>query len=66
MRVYILRGVSGSGKSTFATTFPKNSVIHSTDSYFYKAGKYRFDLKKLQYKLCKDKIEADTIIQRRV
>jgi predicted kinase len=49
MRVYILRGVSGSGKSTFAKTLPKNKVIHSTDSYFYKGGKYRFDFKKLNF-----------------
>jgi predicted kinase len=46
-RVYILRGVSGSGKSTFIKKLPKNRVVHSTDKFFYKGGKYRFDLKKL-------------------
>ncbi len=46
-KVYILRGVSGSGKSTFIKKLPKNRVVHSTDSFFYKNGKYMFDLKKL-------------------
>jgi predicted kinase len=47
--VYILRGVSGSGKSTFTKTLPKNRVVHSTDNYFYKGGKYRFDPRKLTF-----------------
>ncbi len=48
MRVYILRGVSGSGKSTFTKKL-KNATIHSTDLFFYKGRKYRFDIKKLKY-----------------
>ena len=46
-KVYILRGVSGSGKSTFIKKLPKNRVVHSTDKFFYKKGKYKFDVKKL-------------------
>jgi predicted kinase len=46
-KVYILRGVSGSGKSTFIKKLPKNKVVHSTDKFFYKGNKYIFDLKKL-------------------
>jgi predicted kinase len=49
MKVYILRGVSGSGKSTFASRLSKNKIVHSTDDYFYKNGKYRFDISKLEY-----------------
>jgi len=47
MRVYILRGVSGSGKSTFAKKI-KNSKTHSTDSFFYKSGRYMFDISKVE------------------
>ncbi len=48
-KVYILRGVSGSGKSTFVKKLPKDRVVHSTDSFFYKNGKYKFDFKKLGF-----------------
>ena len=48
----ILRGVQGSGKSTFATLLQSmnpNSVIHETDSYFVNEnGEYDFDPTKLQ------------------
>ena len=47
-KVYILRGVSGSGKSSFVKKFlPKNAIIHSTDNFFYKGKRYLFNLKKL-------------------
>jgi len=48
-KFYILRGVSGSGKTTFIKKFPKNAVIHSTDKFFYKNKRYRFDEKKLGF-----------------
>jgi predicted kinase len=48
-KVYILRGVSGSGKSTYVKKLPKYKVVHSTDNFFYKNGKYKFDFKKLGY-----------------
>lgn len=42
--VYIMRGVSGSGKSTRAREIAgRIGVIHSTDDFFYVNGKYRFD-----------------------
>jgi len=49
-KVYILRGVSGSGKSSFVKKFlPKNVIIHSTDKFFYKGKRYVFNLKKLSF-----------------
>lgn len=42
----IVRGVSGSGKTTFAERFfPK---VYSADDYFMKDGEYRFDASKLK------------------
>jgi len=46
-KVYIFRGVSGSGKTTFIKKFVKKGIIHSTDNFFYKDGKYEFNIKKL-------------------
>jgi predicted kinase len=51
--VYILRGASGSGKSTWAKTkssgaYPEASFIVSADKYFMKDGVYKFDPTKLQ------------------
>ena len=48
-KVYILRGVSGSGKSTFIKNLSLNKVVHSTDNYFYKNKKYIFNPKKLSF-----------------
>lgn len=50
MPIIILRGIPGSGKSTFVREriFPKHSVVHicSTDDYFTdpKTGKYTYNL----------------------
>jgi len=46
-----MRGLPGSGKShkaaryyqAFAADYPRQQIIHSTDSYFYRDGVYRFD-----------------------
>jgi predicted ABC-type ATPase len=47
--VYIMRGVPGSGKSTRAMELAADGgIIHSTDSFFYNDGKYRFDKERLQ------------------
>lgn len=48
MKVYIMIGLPGSGKSTksneIANQFPPwDAVIHSTDSYFMKDGVYNFN-----------------------
>lgn len=46
--MYIMRGVSGSGKSTMARQLAgPNGAIHSTDSYFMIGGRYVFDPTKL-------------------
>lgn len=52
MKIYILRGISGSGKSTWAKKKaqedPEGTVICSADNYFYdKKGNYNFDPSKL-------------------
>ena len=48
--VWIMRGVSGSGKSTYAEFLAsENGVIHSTDSYFYDSnGTYMFNPNRLK------------------
>ena len=46
--VFILRGLPGSGKSTFAAGLVADGgVIHSTDDFFLENGEYRFDPDKL-------------------
>lgn len=50
VKVYLLRGYSGAGKSTYANKLKEKSpnlIICSSDSYFMKDGKYVFDVKKL-------------------
>ncbi len=41
-KVYILRGIPGSGKSTYAKTIP-NAVVCSADDFFVRNGEYIFD-----------------------
>lgn len=48
-RVIIMRGVSGSGKSTYAKKQFPNSTIVSADLYFERNGTYTFDRTKLPY-----------------
>jgi predicted kinase len=45
-KVYILSGIPGSGKSTYAANSPGYAV--SADDYFTKGGEYVFDHKKLK------------------
>lgn len=47
--VYIVRGLPGSGKSTFAKTLAKslNIPFWEADQFFYKDGQYNFDPTKL-------------------
>jgi len=49
-RAFIMRGVSGSGKSTIAEMLASDddSMIFSTDQYFMVNGKYEFDPTKLK------------------
>jgi predicted kinase len=46
--LYIVRGLPGSGKSTFARSIAKPYQIFEDDQYFMKKGKYKFDAKKLK------------------
>lgn len=46
--VYIMRGIPGSGKTTYAKELAGTSgKIHSTDNYFVENGHYVFDQRKL-------------------
>lgn len=42
MKAYILRGLPGSGKSTFTKTLD-NAVVASADNFFMKDGRYEFN-----------------------
>ena len=50
-KVLILRGISGSGKSTWARKFdqehPREVLIVSADDYFIQFGEYRFEATQL-------------------
>jgi predicted kinase len=46
--LYIVRGLPGSGKSTFARSIAKPYQIFEADQYFMKKGKYNFDVTKLK------------------
>ena len=60
--VYILRGISGSGKSTYAQKLIEEKqgvgvVVCSADDHFMHDGEYKFDPSKLSaaHRLCRDK-----------
>lgn len=46
-KVVILRGASGSGKSTYIKNHLPDAYVCSADHYFEKSGKYVFDVNKL-------------------
>ncbi len=58
--VVLLRGVSGSGKSTVANLFAEPKVVVSADAYFEKNGGYDFDPSKLghAHNECKNNFEC--------
>jgi len=45
--VIVMRGISGSGKSSIAQQLAPNWAICSTDNYFMVGGEYKFDRSKL-------------------
>lgn len=47
MIVWILRGISGAGKSTFSKIF-ENSKVVSADFYHERTGTYKYDIKNVQ------------------
>jgi predicted kinase len=56
--MYILRGLPGSGKSTFAKSIAKPWQIFEADQYFMNNGEYEFDVTKLKdaHQDCKDRV----------
>lgn len=44
MKVKILCGVSGSGKSTYAKLLGEKTLIFSADDFFYNGKEYKFDV----------------------
>ena len=57
----LIRGCSGSGKSTFADYLARSPLapVYSTDMFFMKDGKYEFDVSKLQWahSQCREAVE---------
>lgn len=58
--VIVVRGISGSGKTTFANIVAEPKVVCTADDYFEKNGKYDFDPTKLgeAHKQCQNKFDA--------
>jgi len=56
--LYIVRGVPGSGKSTFAKSIAKPWQIFEADKFFIKNGEYKFDYTKIKdaHNDCKRKV----------
>lgn len=56
--LYIIRGVPGSGKSTFARSIAKPWQIFEADQFFMKKGKYEYDGSKIKqaHEWCKRKV----------
>ena len=57
-KLNIVRGVPGSGKSTFAESIAKSWQIFEADDYFVKNGKYEFNFTHLRdaHESCKRKV----------
>ena len=62
--LYIVRGIPGSGKSTFAKTL--GGSHHETDNFFIVDGKYKFDGTKIKeaHNWCQNKVKTDMMIGR--
>ncbi len=60
--LYLVRGVPGSGKSTFAKTL--GGAHFETDNYFMVDGEYKFDFTKLKdaHKWCQDSVNTAMIL----
>lgn len=61
-KLYIVRGLPGSGKSTFAKSL--GGTHFETDSYFMVDGEYKFDFTKLKeaHKWCQDSVNTAMIL----
>jgi len=60
--LYIVRGVPGSGKSTFAKTL--GGTHFETDMFFMKSGEYKFEPSKIKeaHKWCQDSVEQAMLL----
>ena len=60
--LYIVRGIPGSGKSTFAKSL--GGTHFETDMFFMKDGEYKFDMFKLKeaHKWCQDSVYSAMIL----
>ena len=47
MKVVILRGLPGAGKTTYVSKMPAPTLVVSADHYFVQGQAYRFDADKL-------------------
>lgn len=60
--LYIVRGLPGSGKSTFANTLTSSDRVFEADKFFYdKDGNYNFDGSKLKeaHNWCRAQVEYE-------
>jgi ABC-type molybdenum transport system ATPase subunit/photorepair protein PhrA len=59
--LYIIRGIAGSGKTTFANTIVDSIAVCEADQYFVdkETGEYKFnpDEIKIAHQWCKDEVE---------
>lgn len=60
--LYIVRGVPGSGKSTFAKSL--GGTHFEADMFFMKDGEYKFDMTKIKdaHKWCQDSVNTAMIM----
>lgn len=60
--LYIVRGIPGSGKSTFAKSL--GSTHFEADMFFMKDGEYKFDMTKIKdaHKWCQDSVNTAMIM----
>ena len=60
--LYIVRGIPGSGKSTFAKSL--GGAHFEADMFFMKDGEYKFDMFKLKeaHKWCQDSVNTAMIL----
>jgi predicted kinase len=60
--LYIVRGIPGSGKSTFAKTL--GGTHFETDMFFMKDGEYKFEPSKIKeaHKWCQDSVEQAMLL----
>lgn len=59
-RCIVLRGLPGSGKSTFTRQLGEEAIVCSADHYFERSGTYEFDPKMLflAHRICHNKFQA--------